>query len=84
MNVPISQEAKKMFQEKVESRITEGQRRATQKYNQKNAQIAIRIPPETKKSWDDYAKSHGISLRSLIISAVDAKIALDLDRLLDS
>ncbi|MDD6715738.1 MAG: hypothetical protein PUF49_05110 [Firmicutes bacterium] len=51
--------------------ITEAQKKATKRYNDKSAQIAIRVPPEKKKAWEDYAESHKMSLRALIIAVMD-------------
>lgn len=50
---------------------TEAQKKATKRYNDKSAQIAIRIPPEKKRAWEEYAENHEISLRALIIAAMD-------------
>lgn len=58
-------------------KTTVAQRIANKKWNDKQAQIAIRIPPTTKSIIDTHIKSRGEKLAPFIVRACLAQIERD-------
>ena len=66
---------------------TDAHIRAAKRWNEKQAQISIRVKPELKAQISEYAASRGESLAALIVRSVQEQMkrdSADLDRLLDS
>ena len=75
---------------KVESRKTsEAQRKARDTWNNKQAQIAIRVKPDVKSQFDEHCTLRGESLAAFIVRSCRNQIerdnltsSIDLDKLL--
>lgn len=53
---------------------TEAQKRASRKYEAKQAQLNYRVPPEQKERYEKAAAASNKSLRSFILEAIEEKI----------
>lgn len=58
-------------------KTSEAQRKARDKWNNKQAQIAIRIKPEIKAKFDEHCKNRGESLAAFIVRAGQNQIERD-------
>ena len=58
-------------------KTSEAQRKARDKWNVKQAQIAIRVKPEIKAQFDEHCKSRGESLAAFLVRAGISQIERD-------
>lgn len=58
-------------------KTSEAQRKARDTWNNKQAQIAIRVKPDIKAQFDKHCKSRGESLASFIVRAAMNQIKQD-------
>ena len=63
--------------EKKSKTYTDAQKRARDDWNKKQAQIAVRVPPETKSLFDEHCSSRGEKLVQFIIRACTNQIERD-------
>lgn len=58
-------------------KVSEAQRRATEKYLQKLEEIKVRVPKGSKEAIKTHAEAHGQSVNGFINEAIDEKMERD-------
>ena len=76
--IPSMTDSREIVEKSKESRkISEAQRKARNNWNNKQAQIAIRVKPDIKAQFDEHCKKRGESLVAFIVRACLSQIERD-------